>query len=151
MVRLIAQLVVGVTKEKDGQTENVEGDLVEFCVDLPNDGFEDGNKSVDVLLDIGEALAAMGKGQAELDRIIVNLQQVGAIGYASMVDIKQFAYAGIPIFEMLQKQTGLAGDALADFISDGGVSFELLTEMFDKGYDKARPRVEVAVRPLANS
>ena len=90
---------------------------------------------MDILLDIGEALAAMGKGQAELDRIIVNLQQVGAIGYASMVDIKQFAYAGIPIFEMLQTETGLAGDALSDFISNGGVTFDMLTQMFDKAND----------------
>ncbi len=97
---------------------------------------KDGNKSVDVIMNIGEALAAMGKGQAELDRIIVNLQQVGAIGYASMVDIKQFAYAGIPIFEMLQTETGLAGDALADFISSGGVSFDMLTGMFDKANDE---------------
>lgn len=96
----------------------------------------DGQKSVDVIMDIGEALAAMGKGQAELDRIIVNLQQVGAIGYASMIDIKQFAYAGIPIFKMLQTETGLAGEALADFISNGGVTFDLLTQMFDRANDK---------------
>ena len=97
---------------------------------------KDGDKSIDIILDIGEALAAMGKGQAELDRIVVNLQQVGAIGYASMIDIKQFAYAGIPIFEMLQEQTGLSGEALANFISEGKVSFEMLTTMFDKANDE---------------
>ena len=96
---------------------------------------KNGDRSLDIILDIGEGLAAMGKGQAELDRIIVNLQQIGAIGYASMVDIKQFAYAGLPIFEMLQEQTGLAGDALADFISNGGVTFDLLTQMFDEAND----------------
>lgn len=97
---------------------------------------KDGQKSIDIIMDIGEALAAMGKGQPELDRIIVNLQQVGAIGYASMVDIKQFAYAGIPIFEMLQKETGKSGKALEDFISKGGVSFQMLTKMFDKANDE---------------
>lgn len=96
---------------------------------------KDGDKALDTILNIGEALAAMGKGQSELDRISVNLQQIGAIGYASMVDIKQFAYAGIPIFEMLQEQTGLAGDALADFISDHGVTFDLLIQMFDEAND----------------
>lgn len=70
---------------------------------------KDGNKSIDILLDIGEALTAMGKGQAELDRIVVNLQQVASIGHASMVDIKQFAYAGIPIFEMLEKHFASSG------------------------------------------
>jgi len=94
-----------------------------------------GDKAIDIILNVGEGLAAMGKGQAELDRIIVNLQQVAAVGHASMVDIKQFAFAGIPIFDMLQEQTGLAGDALGEFISNGGVSFETLTTMFDKAND----------------
>lgn len=64
---------------------------------------KDGNKSIDILLDIGEGLAAMGKGQAELDRIIVNLQQIAATGKAATIDIKQFAFAGIPIYEMLEE------------------------------------------------
>lgn len=96
---------------------------------------KDGDKSIDILLNIGEGLAAMGKGQSELDRIIVNLQQIAAVGRAGMIDIRQFAFAGIPIFEMLTEQTGLAGEALEDFISDGGVTFEMLTSMFDKAND----------------
>jgi tape measure domain-containing protein len=95
----------------------------------------DGPRSVKVLSDIGEALVAMGKGNEELDRIMVNLQQVGALGHASMVDIKQFAYAGIPIFEMLKSQTGLTGDALDSFVADGKVTFDMLTAMFDKAND----------------
>lgn len=93
---------------------------------------KDGNRSEDMLLNVGKALASMGKGQPELDRIIVNLQQIGAVGKASMMDVKQFAFAGIPIYEMLQKETGLTGDALTQFISDGKVSFELLETMFNK-------------------
>lgn len=67
---------------------------------------KDGDKSIDILLNVGEALAAMGKGQAELDRIIINLQQVASVGKASMIDVKQFAFAGIPIFEMLEEHFG---------------------------------------------
>lgn len=93
---------------------------------------KDGNRAINIILDVGEALAAMGRGQAELDRISVNLQQIAAVGKASMIDIKQFAFAGIPIFEMLQEETGLAGEALETFISDGKVSFDLLVGMFDK-------------------
>lgn len=96
---------------------------------------KDGDKAINVILDVGEALAAMGKGQAELDRIIVNLQQIGAVGKASMLDIKQFAFAGIPIFDMLKQETGLAGEALDQFISDGKVTFDLLIKMFDKAND----------------
>lgn len=92
----------------------------------------DGDRALDFILKIGEGLAAMGRGQAELDRVSVNLQQIAAIGHASMIDIKQFAFAGIPIFEMLSEQTGLAGDALDSFISDGGITFDLLEQMFTK-------------------
>lgn len=93
---------------------------------------KNGQQSETLLLSVGKALSAMGKGQPELDRLIVNLQQIGAVGKASMMDIKQFAFAGIPIFEMLKDKTGLAGDALNDFISGGGVTFKLLEDMFNK-------------------
>ncbi|HBT75039.1 TPA: hypothetical protein DEB29_03505 [Candidatus Wolfebacteria bacterium] len=96
---------------------------------------KDGDKSIDIILDIGEGLAAMGKGQAELDRIIVNLQQIAAVGKAATIDIKQFAFAGIPIYEMLTEATGKSGDALAELVDSGGVTFELLTQMFDKAND----------------
>lgn len=97
---------------------------------------KDGDKSIDILLDVGESLAAMGKGQAELDRIIINLQQIAALGKASTLDIKQFAFAGIPIYEMLAEVTGKTGDALGDFITEGGVTFELLTGMFKEATDE---------------
>ncbi len=97
---------------------------------------KDGDKAIDIILDVGEGLAAMGKGQSELDRIMVNLQQIAALGRASSLDIKQFAFAGIPIYEMLAEKTGLAGEALGDFITSGGVTFDLLTEMFDEANDE---------------
>lgn len=93
---------------------------------------KNGDRALNFILDIGEGLAAMGRGQAELDRISVNLQQIAATGHAASIDIKQFAFAGIPIYEMLQKQIGLSGEALAKFIEDGGVTFDLLEKMFDK-------------------
>lgn len=96
---------------------------------------KDGDKSIDIILNVGEALAAMGKGQGELDRIIVNLQQIASVGHAATIDIKQFAFAGIPIYEMLAEATGKNGEALSKFIEDGGVTFDMLTKMFDKAND----------------
>lgn len=92
---------------------------------------KDGMRSESMLMNVGKALSAMGKGQPELDRIIVNLQQIGAVGKATMMDVKQFAFAGIPIFEMLQQATGKTGDELSNFISEGGVTFEMLEGMFN--------------------
>ncbi len=96
---------------------------------------KDGDKSIDIIMNIGEGLAAMGKGQTELDRIIVNLQQIASLGRANTIDIKQFAFAGIPIYEMLAETTGKTGQALADLIENGGVTFDLLTKMFDQAND----------------
>lgn len=93
---------------------------------------KDGKRSEEMLLNVGKTLAAMGKGQPELDRIIVNLQQIGAVGHASAMDIKQFAFAGIPIYKMLEKATGKTGEALSEMISNGEVSFEVLEKMFKK-------------------
>lgn len=93
---------------------------------------KDGDKSIDILLDVGESLSAVGKGQAELDRVVVNLQQIAATGRATSIDIKQFAFAGLPIYDMITAKTGLAGEALAEFIEGGGVTFDLLTSMFDQ-------------------
>lgn len=93
---------------------------------------KDGDKSIDILLNVGEALAAMGKGQAELDRLIVNLQQVAATGKAASIDIKQFAFAGIPIYEMLAETTGKTGEELEKLIAEGGITFDVLTRMFDE-------------------
>ena len=92
---------------------------------------KNGQQSEALLMNVGKALAAMGKGQPELDRIIVNLQQIGAVGHATLMDVRQFAYNGIPIFEMLSQATGKTGEALSDFISEGGVTFAMLEQMFN--------------------
>lgn len=92
---------------------------------------KDAAQSETLLMNVGKALSAMGKGQPELDRIIVNLQQIGATGRATMMDVRQFAFAGIPIFEMLSQATGKTGQELEDMISSGGVTFEMLEQMFN--------------------
>lgn len=96
----------------------------------------DGDRALDFVLNIGEGLAAMGRGQAELDRIAVNIQQIAATGRAFGIDIRQFAFAGIPIYEMLQEEIGLTGEALQAFIEEGGVTFELLEKLFKGATDE---------------
>lgn len=133
--------LLGSVEKADAALEMIKKDAASTPFELPGlieanklltTVTEDAQRSESFLLDIGKALAAAGKGQAELDRVIVNLQQIGSVGKASMLDIKQFAFAGIPIFKLLEEQTGLTGEALGDLISSGGVSFELLEEVFKK-------------------
>jgi len=59
------------------------------------------------ILALGDAISASGGGNAELQRMAVNLQQIKNVGKASALDIKQFAYAGIDIYGLLADSMGV--------------------------------------------
>lgn len=50
---------------------------------------------------LGKALAYAGKGDDELSRMAQNLNQIKNAGKATATDLKQFAYAGVPIYTLL--------------------------------------------------
>lgn len=74
---------------------------------------KDGDKAIDVLLDVGKAIATSGKGSAELDRVILNLQQISSTGKVTQMDIRQFQSA-IPMFNDILKYSGLTTEKLQD-------------------------------------
>jgi tape measure domain-containing protein len=115
--------LLGSTEKADAALKKIKQDAATTPFELPGlisanqlltSVTKDADRSERFLLNIGKALAAMGKGQPELDRIIVNLQQIGAVGKASMLDLKQFAFAGIPIFDMLKKSMADTGGVIVD-------------------------------------
>ena len=55
------------------------------------------------IMDLGNAIAATGGGSDELSRMSVNLAQIKSIGKASAMDVKQFMFANIPIYDLLAK------------------------------------------------
>lgn len=57
-------------------------------------------------MNLANAIAAVGGGDVELARMAANMQQIKTLGKASALDIKQFGYAGINIYEMLSRSTG---------------------------------------------
>lgn len=59
-----------------------------------------------VIKALGDAVSATGGGNAELSRMAANLQQIANVGKAATIDIKQFAYAGINIYQILADYTG---------------------------------------------
>lgn len=73
---------------------------------------------------LGNAVSASGGGNAELERMAANLQQIANVGEASAVDIRQFAYAGIDIYGLLADYTGMAKDKVQDLT----ISYDLLVE-----------------------
>jgi tape measure domain len=72
---------------------------------------KDGNLAIDTLLDVGKAVATSGKGQNELDRVILNLQQIAATGKVTAMDIRQFQGA-VPIFNDILAAAGLTVEQL---------------------------------------
>lgn len=86
----------------------------------------------DQIKDLGNAIAATGGGTAELNRLSANLQQIKAVGKASALDIKQFAFAGINIYQLLADATG---KNVAE-VKEMDISYELLTEALGKASEE---------------
>lgn len=78
----------------------------------------------EVINALGNAVSASGGGNAELERMAANLQQIANVGKASAVDIRQFAYAGIDIYGILADYTGLAKNEVQGLT----ISYDLLVE-----------------------
>lgn len=72
---------------------------------LISTGMSAGQAREDVL-NLSNAIAATGGGDDELQRMVVNLQQIRNTGKATALDIRQFAYAGVNVYEMLARATG---------------------------------------------
>ncbi len=72
---------------------------------------------------LSNAIAATGGGNDELMRMAVNLQQIKNVGKATSVDIKQFAYAGINVYSVLDSY----GKKHKINIDKQNISYETLT------------------------
>jgi tape measure domain-containing protein len=94
-------------------------------------GLSAGQARLDVL-GLGNAIAATGGGEDELSRMAVNMQQIKNLGKATALDIKQFAFAGIPIYKLLADATG---KSMAQ-VKEMDVTYEQLTSAFAKASEK---------------
>jgi tape measure domain-containing protein len=85
---------------------------------------ENAGYSRKVIMALGDAVSATGGGNAELSRMAANLQQIANVGKASAIDIKQFAYAGINIYQVLADYTGKTVQEVQSMT----VSYDLLSQ-----------------------
>ena len=85
---------------------------------------ENAEYSRKVINALGDAVSATGGGNVELSRMAGNLQQIANVGKASAIDIKQFAYAGINIYQVLADYTGKTVQEVQNMT----VSYDLLSE-----------------------
>ena len=82
---------------------------------------------MDTLRMIGDTA---GGNMEKMKRIANNYAQIVSIGKASMLDMRQFAYAGIPIFEAVSKELGVSQQELRKLISDGKVTSDIIEKVF---------------------
>lgn len=94
---------------------------------------------------LSNAIAATGGGNDELQRMVINMQQIKNLGKASALDVKQFAYAGVNMYSLLDdysKKYNVTLDkenityeqlsaALKTAASEGGLYFNGLTNLAD--------------------
>jgi tape measure domain-containing protein len=73
---------------------------------------------------LGDAVSATGGGNDELSRMAANLQQIANVGKAAAIDIKQFAYAGINIYQILADYTGKSVQEVQNMT----ISYDLLSQ-----------------------
>ena len=85
---------------------------------------ENAEYSRKVINALGDAVSATGGGNAELSRMAANLQQIANVGKASAIDVKQFAYAGINVYQVLADYTGKTVQEVQSMT----VSYDLLSE-----------------------
>ena len=85
---------------------------------------ENAGYSRKVILALGDAVSATGGGNVELSRMAGNLQQIANVGKATAVDIKQFANAGINIYQVLADYTGKS----VQDVQNMTISYDLLSE-----------------------
>lgn len=78
-----------------------------------------------------ELIGDVSSGNEEkMKRIANNYAQIQAIGHASMLDMRQFAYAGLPIYEEVAKHMNVTQTELRSMISEGKVTSEIIEDVF---------------------
>ncbi|WP_346236155.1 tape measure protein [Niabella insulamsoli] len=83
-------------------------------------------------LNLANAISAVGKGDAELSNMASNLQQIKTVGKATAMDIKQFGFAGINIYELLSQSTGKS----VDEVQKMEVTYQQLSDALEKAAGK---------------
>lgn len=72
-----------------------------------------------MLTNVGDAVSALGGGQAEMDRVTMALGQMAAKGKVSAEEMNQLAELGIPGWQMLADKMGLTTAEVMKLASEG--------------------------------
>lgn len=76
---------------------------------------------------LGDVSAGLG---VPLERLIINFGQVQTQGKLTGRELRDFAIAGVPMFDELAKVMGVSKDAISDLVSEGKVGFAEVEQAF---------------------
>ena len=76
-------------------------------------GFE-AQKALPTLQVLGDSMAALGRGQDDLNGVVLALGQIQTKGKLSAEELMQLAERGLPVFQILEQQLGLTKKQLGD-------------------------------------
>lgn len=110
-------------------------DLFQFAAETPFEikGLQDASRKllafgfeskeiIPMMTDIGDAVAALGGGEFEIDRVTRALGQMRAKGKVSAEEMMQLAELGIPVWELLADKIGTDIPTAMDLASKGAIS-----------------------------
>lgn len=136
-LQVLFTTLTGSAEEADRVIKNIQADASKSPFDVQtlikaNQYLISAGVSADdarqTILDLGNAIAATGGGNDELDRMAMNLQQIQNVGKASAQDIKQFANAGINIYGLLADSMGVS----VEKVKEMDISYEVLANALRK-------------------
>lgn len=67
----------------------------------------------------------------DFDNIAFNFAQIKQLGRSQGIDLKQFAYQNIPIFEELSKLIGKSTEEILKMSTEGKISFDIVAKAFE--------------------
>ncbi len=85
-----------------------------------------------VLKSVGDIASGLGLREEGLQRLILNLGQVQTQGRLTGRELRDFAIAGVPIYEALADQMGVATSAIGDMVSASEISSKDVIAAFEK-------------------
>lgn len=92
-------------------------------------GIDESRKAV---LALGNAVVATGGSNEQFSRMISNLQQMKNVGQATEMDMRQFGYAGINIYKLLEEATGKSVASLKEMT----ITYDMVVDALEKAQGK---------------
>lgn len=91
---------------------------------------------VPTLTSVGNAVAAMGGGKEQIDRVTNAIGQMNAKGKVSAEEMMQLAEAGIPAWDMLATSIGKSVPETQKLVSEGKIQADVFRQAFNEEVPK---------------